>query len=180
MFLNGIQINVINFQNSTLCNDFDRWKRFYYRWLHWYHWWFATGNIHDCRVQRWKLEICWGLGRRSSISWCDHLRIYSNGCWWWVQLWRNNVWVSVYLNHRLSFIVWSIENEISFNKLFLRTNTELWDLNSFESEIINPVLSYYYSRPGLFLVDVGYCSKTDKEEWNCWKSWRYCRKIVSL
>ena len=43
--------------------------------------------------------------------------------------------------------------------LFSRTNTELWELDSFESEIINPTLSTNYRYFGLFLVDVGYCSK---------------------
>ena len=47
---------------------------------------------------------------------------------------------------------------VLFN-FILSTNTELLELNSFESEIIGPTLSIYYSSPGLFLVEVGYCSK---------------------
>ena len=37
--------------------------------------------------------------------------------------------------------------------------TELWELDSFESQIINPTLSTNYRNLGLFLVDIGYCSK---------------------
>ena len=44
-----------------------------------------------------------------------------------------------------------------WNDIF-RAHTELWDLDSFENEVINPALRYYEA-PGLFLVDLGYCSK---------------------
>ena len=38
--------------------------------------------------------------------------------------------------------------------------TELWELNSLESQIIDPTLEYaYYYTPGMFLVDMGFCSR---------------------
>ena len=45
-----------------------------------------------------------------------------------------------------------------------RTNIELWELDSFENQIINRTLPNSYNSLGLFLVDIGYCSK-DREEW---------------
>ena len=46
--------------------------------------------------------------------------------------------------------------------LFSSVVTELWELDSFERQTINPTLSGYYA-PGLFLVDIGYCSKNSEE-----------------
>ena len=38
--------------------------------------------------------------------------------------------------------------------------TELWELNSLESQIIDPTLpSSHYYVPSMFLVDMGFCSK---------------------
>ena len=39
--------------------------------------------------------------------------------------------------------------------------TELWDLDSFENQIIDPTLPTNYIMPGLFLVDIGFCAKND-------------------
>ena len=38
--------------------------------------------------------------------------------------------------------------------------TELWELNSLETQLIDPTLAFgsYYA-PGMFLVDLGFCSK---------------------
>ena len=42
--------------------------------------------------------------------------------------------------------------------VFFSANTEKWDLDYLAIDITNPSLSYYEA-PGLFLVDVGFCSK---------------------
>ena len=42
---------------------------------------------------------------------------------------------------------------------FSRTNTELWDVNSFESQTIGPVISNEYWQVELFPVDIGFCSR---------------------
>ena len=39
------------------------------------------------------------------------------------------------------------------------TITELWEFDSLETQIIDLTLSRSYENPGVFLVDVGYCSK---------------------
>ena len=39
--------------------------------------------------------------------------------------------------------------------------TELWELDSFENQIIDPTLPTNYVMPGLFLVDIGFCAKND-------------------
>ena len=39
--------------------------------------------------------------------------------------------------------------------------TELWELDSFENQIIDPTLPTNYLMPGLFLVDIGFCAKND-------------------
>ena len=41
----------------------------------------------------------------------------------------------------------------------LSTNKEMWEFDSLETQIIDPTLSENYMFFGLFLVDVGYCSK---------------------
>ena len=41
--------------------------------------------------------------------------------------------------------------------------TELWELDSFENDIIRPILSTHYQLSGLFLVDEGFCSKNWEE-----------------
>ena len=43
--------------------------------------------------------------------------------------------------------------------LYLSMLTELWDFDSLESKIIDPKLPHRtYAHPGLFLVDMGFCS----------------------
>ena len=39
--------------------------------------------------------------------------------------------------------------------------TELWELDSFENQIIDPTVPTDYRAPGLFLVDIGFCAKND-------------------
>ena len=53
---------------------------------------------------------------------------------------------------------------MSYMTLFLSMITELRELDSFKNQIINRTLSTNYIMPGLFLVDIGYCSKN-------WKEW---------
>ena len=49
---------------------------------------------------------------------------------------------------------------IFFYSNIFSTDTELWEFDSLENQIIDPILSYDYQFGiGLFLVDKKYCSK---------------------
>ena len=152
----------IIFQNIPLRYDFNRRKRIYHRWVH------RRGSrllqIYNCRIQRRQLETRWWLVSSSSWTWRYHnCWVYYNGCWWWRGYWRTvspyNIRYIIY--HILSIQhIWSREG---FTFIFtFSSNTELWEMDSFEYQIINPIL-LYYDAPGLFLVDVGYCSENWKE-----------------
>ena len=59
---------------------------------------------------------------------------------------------------------------MSYMTLFLSMITELRELDSFKNQIINRTLSTNYIMPGLFLVDIGFCSqnwaRNSCQEWN--------------
>ena len=44
-------------------------------------------------------------------------------------------------------------------KTYFRTRTELWKLDALEGKIINEEMSGHYRFVGVFLVDIGFCSK---------------------
>ena len=48
------------------------------------------------------------------------------------------------------------------DKIFIRAMTELWEMEKLETRLIAPTVPYdaYSYGFGLFLVDIGYCSKT--------------------
>ena len=66
------------------------------------------------------------------------------------------------MHHRKCILKLNPQSDLyhmSYMTLFLSMITELWELDSFKNQIINRTLSTNYIMPGLFLVDIGYCSK---------------------
>ena len=71
---------------------------------------------------------------------------------------------------RLEIWQWLLAEKLpsDFRKIFLFTDwylifsTEVWNFELLESQIMDPFLPGTYSRHGLFLVDVGFCSKGKK------------------
>ena len=126
------------FQYRILFYRFNRWECFHHR--RGVVWGSTLLLINNRWIQKWKLEKCWKRGSSSIWPWCNHLRICHNGHWW-------------------SRIVSAYPMRSCFYCHILSTNTELWEFDSLETQIIDPTLSSRYGLFGVFLVDVGYCSK---------------------
>ena len=146
------KLKMMYFQNFNLCDRVYCWKRIYHWWIYK---WTTLPNKNHCRIQRWNMEGCGILSPWSYQSQCNHLRISYNGCWWFASIWNS---VSVDLN-RESLDQSLINSHLPSLLWFFSTKTELWNFESFQNQVIDQTLSYNYNSLGLFLVDIGFCSK---------------------